>query len=119
MVDLEKDRNHPRKKYRPIASGNVSFRQAILLSIFLVFSSLFISFYISLKAFLIICCYLIIQVLYCFFLKNKEIIDLYIIAAGFVLRSLSGVLIIDSEPSHWFLITSGFMALFLAKSPKM
>ena len=114
MVDIEKDRNHPRKKNRPIASGEVSFRQAILLSIFLLFSASLLSFYISIKAFLIISCYLAIQTLYCFFLKNKEIIELYIIASRIVLRSLSAVLIIDSKPSHWFLITSGFMALFLA-----
>ena len=113
-LDINSDKAHPKKKYRPLASGKIKKWEAILFAIFCIFFSLYIASLINLKFVSIITTYLVAQFFYCFIGKNIVLIDIYLISLGFVLRALGGVFALNASPSQWFLITSGSMALFLA-----
>jgi 4-hydroxybenzoate polyprenyltransferase len=112
--DIEKDRLHPVKsKKRPLASGAVSKRAAIVL--FLVLASfLFIGGYKLTAALPIIILYFFINLLYTFYLKHEPVIDIFTIATGFVLRVYAGAMAINIEVSTWMFVTTLCLALFLA-----
>lgn len=112
--DIEKDRLHPLKsKTRPLASGAVSKRAAITLLVILV-GFLFIGGYKLTAALPIIVLYFCINLLYTFYLKHQPVIDIFTIAAGFVLRVYAGAMAIDIEVSTWMFVTTLCLALFLA-----
>lgn len=112
--DIEKDRLHPVKsKKRPLASGTVS--KSAALTLFLVLTSfLFIAGYKLTAALPIIVLYFFINLLYTFHLKHQPVIDIFTIAAGFVLRVYAGARAIDIEVSTWMFVTTLCLALFLA-----
>lgn len=114
IVDLEVDRLHPEKRKRAIASG----RLPLHLAVFLVVLGFFVSLYwaISLSFFFFLTCftYLGLQILYSLFLKNVAILDVLIIASGFILRVYSGAFVIDAHLNVWFLLTVISFSLFLA-----
>ena len=112
-IDIEVDKKHPEKKFRPIASGKVSISTARTLSISLVFLSVVLSSQISSLLTLIILLYFFIQIIYCFKLKNQPILDIFCIASGFLLRGIAGLVAAFLPISPWFLITIGLSALFL------
>lgn len=114
LVDLQFDKLDSIKCKRPLASGILSKREIIYFSIFLFILFIFCALKSSNEAFFITSSYTLIQILYCKLLKNIPIFDIYAIALGFILRALSGVIAVGAIPSSWFLITTGFMALFLA-----
>lgn len=114
IVDRDKDRNHPEKKNRPIASGRVSIKVAILVAILISLISLFISFNINLGVFLIILAYILINIGYCFYLKNLVIIDVMVITLGFVLRVESGSVATKVSLSPWLILSTILLSLFLA-----
>lgn len=105
--DRERDRNHPKKKNRPIASGAVSVTQAVMVVIGLVIIALSFSYLADLPVtgYIILAVYLVINVLYSFGLKNVPVIDVAILAAGFVLRVLYGGEVIDIDVSRWLYLT--------------
>lgn len=113
-IDIELDRLHPKKKLRPIASGSVSRKIALLFSFFLLILSFIFSIKISFIFGIIIIFYFLIQVLYCLKLKNTPILDIFCISSGFLLRSISGGLAANLYLSPWFILTVGLLALFLA-----
>ncbi len=113
-VDIDYDKNHPKKRNRPIALGKVKIWEAIFLAILFTLLSIYIASLINFKFLSIIVLYLFAQLFYCFIGKNLVLVDIYLISLGFVLRALGGVFALNSMPSYWFLITSGTMALFLA-----
>jgi len=112
-IDIEVDKKHPEKKFRPIASGNVSISTARTLSISLVFLSVVLSSQISSLLTLIILLYFFFQIIYCLKLKNQPILDIFCIASGFLLRGIAGLVAAFLPISPWFLITIGLSALFL------
>ena len=114
IVDLESDRGHPIKKNRPLAAGKISQKDSKIFLLFLFSFILFSGLFIKGGVFLIIWLYILTQIFYSFYGKNKPLLDIYLIGLGFILRFLSGVVTIGTEASPWFLITSGCMALFLA-----
>ena len=114
ILDVEQDKLHPRKKFRPIASGEVKVWEAKILFFICILFSLFLAINISYIFSGIILTYFFAQLFYCFYGKNIILFDIYLIALGFVLRALGGVFSLEAAPSPWFLITSGCMALFLA-----
>jgi len=114
ILDINSDKLHPKKKNRPIASGLVSIKLAFFTSIFLFLSSLLISFSISKVFSLVILIYFVIQFFYCIKLKQEPILDIFCISSGFLLRTLGGGLSSSLIISPWFLITVGFLALFLS-----
>ncbi len=114
VLDLKNDRNHPSKKYRPIASGAVSTKTALSFSLFLIILSSYLAISVSLSLLYVILIYLIIQIAYCVRLKTEPILDIFCISSGFLLRAIAGVKASDLEFSQWFLLSIGLLALFLA-----
>jgi 4-hydroxybenzoate polyprenyltransferase len=113
LVDREKDKQHPLKKSRPIASGKVSPAQAKILVVILTIAGLGGAWFINLPFFLIALSFLILNVLYSVTLKDIVILDVMSIAVGFVLRAYGGAAAIDVPASKWLIINTLLLALFL------
>lgn len=107
IMDVEADRKHEKKKFRPIASGNVSITSAIILAIILLIVSVLANLYI--KANIVACAifygYLIMNIFYSIKLKHVPIIDIVILAFGFLLRVLYGSAITGIAISNWLYLT--------------
>ena len=114
VFDKDSDSLHPRKKFRPIASGDISIFLAIIFSIFLCISSICLSLYISTNLTLLVFTYLIIHILYSSWIKNKPQVELFCISSGFLIRSLAGGVATNLPISPWFLLTVSLLSLFLA-----
>ena len=113
-VDKKNDQKHPTKKYRPIASGAISVKSAIRLSLILLLISLYIGFNLNNYFGTILIVYFFVQILYCFKLKYLPIIELFCVASGFVLRSIGGGVAAEIFISYWFLLSVGMLSLFIA-----
>jgi len=118
IVDREADRLHPEKKKRPIASGEVSFAAASAIIAILFAVTTFLSVRISVLFTGIVALYVVLQFFYSFHLKNVVILDVFIIAMGFMLRMMSGAIAINVVISHWIVICTLFLSLFLAVSKR-
>jgi decaprenyl-phosphate phosphoribosyltransferase len=114
LVDVENDRKHSTKKYRPIASGQISVLSARILMICLFLIGTLLAFRVNLISFYLILAYLVVNILYTIYLKKVEIIDCFCIAAGFVLRVLVGGTTISDGVSDWLFLTVLAMSLFMA-----
>ncbi len=119
IKDVEKDRMHKIKKNRPIASGAISIKEAILLFIVLTISSLCINIFIikEFSSILLISLYLILNIMYSLGLKNIPIIDVVILVSGFVIRVIYGASITSIEISKWLYLTvmSGSFFMWFGK----
>lgn len=114
LVDIEKDRQHPTKKYRPIPSGQVPVQVATATAIILTMICLPLSFLLDVNFGIIATSYWLLQIAYSFLLKNIVIIDVLTLAAGFVLRVASGVVLVEAERfSPWLYLVTVLLALFL------
>jgi 4-hydroxybenzoate polyprenyltransferase len=114
IADREADRQHPTKCKRPIASGEVGIPGAVILSIVLLLGSLIgVQLWVGLPATTVLFIYLVLNLAYSFGLKHVVILDVFIIAAGFMLRILAGTHGVDIEPSSWLLLTGVMVTLFL------
>lgn len=113
LLDRQQDQNHPRKKLRPLAAGSVSVRAAISVLIVLLVGSSALAFLVSAKVLAIILIYVVINIAYSIHLKHVVILDVFIIAAGFMLRILAGTIGVGIAPSQWLLLCGLMMALFL------
>ncbi len=118
IVDRERDRMHPIKKNRPIASGALSVQLATIELFGVTLLTILLANAISHLLFLLIVTYLVMQVAYSFFLKNLPVIDILIIAAGFIIRVYAGAFVIDAHLSVWFLLCVISVALFLASGKR-
>ncbi|GAB4529370.1 MAG: decaprenyl-phosphate phosphoribosyltransferase [Anaerolineae bacterium] len=115
LVDIERDRQHPTKRHRPLPSGQLSQSVAVLAAFLIPAVVLPLSFVLDIAFGLILTGYLALQVLYSFGLKNVVIIDVMVIAAGFVLRVAAGVPLVQAERfSPWLYLFTTLGALFLA-----
>lgn len=118
-IDMDKDRLHPRKKLRPLASGKISPNKALILAVFLFIISVFIGLFFLPSSFLIVLsAYLSLNVFYVLQLKHIPVLDAFCIASGFVLRVLAGCYAIEVLPSDWIIVVTFFLALFLAFSKR-
>lgn len=113
-ADREADRNHPVKKYRPMASGALPPKLAIGFGALLLTASLVISYLLNPLFTVLLVLYFAMNVAYSFRLKHVVIIDIMIIAAGFVLRAIAGGLVIHVPFTPWFLLCTMLLSLFLA-----
>ena len=113
-IDKNKDKKHPKKKFRIIASGLVSIQSAIKLSLILLITSFSIGFSLNNLFGIILLLYFSIQILYCFKLKHIPLIEFFCVASGFVLRSIAGGVAAGIFISSWFLLSVGMLSLFLA-----
>ena len=114
IVDIQKDRLHPKKRLRPIASGRISTSFALTLACILASSSLICSFAIDRTFGAIALGYFILMTLYTFFLKKIATVDVLIISIGFIMRAIAGAAVIHVTISSWLVICTTFLALFMA-----
>jgi 4-hydroxybenzoate polyprenyltransferase len=115
LVDLEKDKQHPVKRNRPLASGRLHPRTAVIATILFIVIGQPLGYLLDPGYGLILSSYLLLQILYSFLLKNIVLIDALSIAAGFVLRVGAGVVLVDVERfSPWLFVCMTLLALFLA-----
>ena len=131
LIDSEEDKQHPNKKSRPIASGIISKRQAKVFTFFLVAISIlticipvnvytpphlqhFLNQGLLLKQLSILAIYFILNIFYSLWLKKVAIIDVFVIAIGFILRLMLGSVTASIELSQWIVLVTFLLALFLA-----
>lgn len=114
ILDVEEDRNHPRKKHRPIASGQVPIPVAVTFAVLLFVGGLGLSWYLGPLFLLVVSAYLAQNALYSAVLKEIVIVDVMVIAIGFVLRAVAGVVAIDVYLSPWLVVCTFLGALMLA-----
>jgi 4-hydroxybenzoate polyprenyltransferase len=115
LVDIEKDRQHPSKRNRPLASGALRPGVAIVAAVTLVVICLPVALWLDRRLTAILYGYLLLMVAYSFLLKNIVIVDVLTIAAGFVLRVAAGVVVIEAQRfSPWIYVCMVLLALFLA-----
>lgn len=114
LMDIEEDKKHPKKKFRPLASGKVSKNTGKVMIVVLSTGALLISFIYSSELFKVLSCYFILNIAYSLKLKHITIIDIFIIATGFVLRLFAGSSVIETSLSMWIIIMTFLLALFLA-----
>lgn len=112
--DIEEDRLHPKKKFRPLASGVIGKRQAIAIMLVLFTVGITLMGLTSLTAMLILLAYIVTNIAYSFSLKHIAILDVCIIATGFVLRLFVGATVTDIHLSMWIVIMTFLLALFMA-----
>ena len=113
LKDVEKDRLHPEKKKRPLASGKVSKNQAYALIVVLLALLAVASWFIPFPVVCVTLTYFVLNILYTFWLKYIPIIELFIIALGFVFRIVIGGVAVDVVPSKWIIMLTFFMALYV------
>lgn len=115
--DRAADAMHPKKRHRPLASGLVSSRQGLLLAALLLAATLAIAWQ-NRVLLLLVGLYLAANLAYSWRLKQVPVVDVSIIASGFMLRLLAGTVAVGIPPSRWLLLTGIFMALFLGFSKR-
>ncbi len=114
LVDIDKDRQHPTKRNRPLPSGQLKPATAVMAAVVIPLVVIPLAFMVDWVLGLIIVLYLGLMILYTFYLKKLVIIDVMTIAAGFVLRVAAGVVVIDAANfSPWLYICMTLLALFL------
>lgn len=114
LADLQKDRQHPVKKNRPLASGKLSRSWAVTAAVVLPLIALSFSFLLKPMFGLVGLTYFVIQLAYSFLLKNVVILDVLVIATGFVLRVAAGSVVAEAERfSPWLYVCVTLLALFL------
>ena len=118
ILDLNQDRAHPLKKDRPIASGRISVRTGWIIVAVLIAFSVPLSFVLDASFGNVVIVYVVLQVAYSRFLKNRVIIDVFVISFGFLLRVIAGALVIHVVISSWILVCTMLLALFLALSKR-
>src|SRR5262245_28802465 len=113
LMDREQDLNHERKKTRPLAAGRVSSGTAVILLIVLWIVGFGVALLVSRTVLGLLLVYILINVAYSVRLKDVVLLDVFLVAAGFMLRILAGTIGVGIPPSQWLLICGLMMALFL------
>jgi decaprenyl-phosphate phosphoribosyltransferase len=111
--DVAEDRLHPRKRFRPIAAGELSPRVALILSAVTGVAGLALGFRVAPALGITLVVYLGIQVLYSAFLKHLPVVDLAVVASGFLLRAIAGGVATGIALSQWFLLVAAFGSFFM------
>lgn len=117
-LDASRDRLHPKKRSRPVASGLISRVQALALSALLAVAGLSLGFNVGYSVGLILLLYLVVNVSYSLALKHTVLIDIMAVASGYVLRAIGGAEAIGVELSLWFLLVVPLLSLFLAAAKR-
>ncbi len=118
IIDRDKDRLHPKKCRRPIASGELAVKEAWLAALLILVCVGVLAFVLSFPFAVVLCAYVVIVFLYSTVLKKLAILDIMAIAAGFVLRTLAGAVVINVTPSPWLLLCTSVLCLYLAANKR-
>jgi decaprenyl-phosphate phosphoribosyltransferase len=116
--DVEEDRRHPKKQHRPIAAGVVSPFAAVATAIVLLTAAPLIGLLATTQLTIVVLVYEGLSLLYCLALKDEPVIDIAIVASGFLLRAIAGGAATDISLSQWFLLAASFGSLFMASGKR-
>jgi len=111
--DVEADRAHPTKQFRPIAAGVVPEWLAYALAAVLATASLGVAWWLTPNLALVMAVYLAMQLAYCFGLKHQAVIDISIVSSAYLLRAIAGGAATNTHLSQWFLLSAAFASLFM------
>jgi 4-hydroxybenzoate polyprenyltransferase len=114
VIDREADRQHPIKRNRPIASGEVSVMAALAIALLLVAAAIAVSVWLGGWFPSVLVAYVVLVLLYSAVLKQAVFLDVLVVAAGFVLRVVGGAVAIEVPVSRWILVVAYLLALYLA-----
>jgi len=114
IFDAEEDRQHPSKRKRPIAAGEVGIGSAVVVAMLFLLGGLALGWLLNTRVFAVLLGYEIVMLLYSFALKRVLILDVFIIAAGLTMRAVIGAEAIDVALSHWLIVCAFFISLTLA-----
>jgi decaprenyl-phosphate phosphoribosyltransferase len=112
-LDREADRLHPTKRLRPLASGALPVPVALVAAVVLAAAALAVGWVADPELAALVAAYLVLMVLYAVRLKHEPVLDISIVAAGFLMRAVAGGIAADLPLSQWFLLVSGFGSLFI------
>lgn len=118
IFDLNADKKHPVKRWRPMASGLVSVKKGAIIGIVLIITSLLIALITNFKVFLTFLSYFVINAFYNLFLKKIPIVDVLVISSCFIIRIFSGSYATDIPASYWILIMTFLLSMFLGFSKR-
>ena len=112
-IDREADARHPVKRHRPIAAGELAPRTAVVLAVVLTVTAATLAALASLDFLVLLAGYLVLQALYSLWLKHEPVLDLAVVAVGFLLRAVGGGVAAGLPLSSYFLMVAGFGSLFI------
>lgn len=118
VSDAEADRLHPTKRNRPVAAGHLSPRLALTAAAILAAGSLAVAAVTGVPLVLLMLCYLALQVAYAVALKHQPVLDIAVVASGFLLRAVAGGVAASLPISEWFLLVAGFGSLFIVSGKR-
>jgi 4-hydroxybenzoate polyprenyltransferase len=113
IVDIEADRAHPHKSKRPIASGAITIKNAVISLSVISVIAIALLFFFNIKFVLVLIAYFLLNIFYSTILKHIVLLDVFSIAAGFMLRVVGGAFVINVYLSNWLILTTMFISLFL------
>jgi decaprenyl-phosphate phosphoribosyltransferase len=113
VQDVEADRAHPTKRNRPIAAGVVAPHLALAVAVLLFMAAIAVSFLASTDLAIVTVVYIAVQISYCLWLKHQPVVDIAIVASGFLLRAIAGGAAAGIDLSQWFLLVAAFGSLFM------
>ncbi|HEY0228025.1 MAG TPA: decaprenyl-phosphate phosphoribosyltransferase [Mycobacterium sp.] len=111
--DVEADRQHPTKRFRPIAAGVVPEWLAYCLAVVLAAASLALAWWLTPNLAVVMAVYIAMQLAYCFGLKHQAVLDICIVSSAYLIRAIAGGVATDIPLSQWFLLTAAFGSLFM------
>ena len=118
IVDIESDRVHRKKRYRPLASGDITIKTAVVFLVILLILTILLSLTLNLYFGITVFTYFVINILYSFKVKHIVILDVFFVSFGFMLRVAAGAAAISVPVSSWMILTTIFVSLFLAVSKR-
>lgn len=113
ILDVDKDRLHPKKRFRPIASGELPIGVARVLGVVFLLGGVGLAWALNWKTGVTVTAYVVLTSTYTAYLKHVAVLDLAAVALGFVLRAITGGVVNDIDLSRWFLLTTTFGSLFI------
>jgi len=119
IIDLEKDRLHPEKKYRPLASGAISIKEAMFLHLVLLSLASILAVLLNIEVFIVILFYVILNFFYSLILKNKPLMDVLSIGLSFMLRLIAGSYATGIELSMWIILATFTLSMFIAFAKRL
>ncbi|PLY03568.1 MAG: decaprenyl-phosphate phosphoribosyltransferase [Desulfuromonas sp.] len=119
LTDIESDRNHPRKKFRPLASGELSGKAAVILALLLGLVAFACATQLSIKFVIIIISYIVVSLAYSWRLKNIPLVELFCVVSGFLLRLMAGGEAFGVTVSDWLFLSVFLLALFLVSGKRL
>lgn len=118
-VDVEADRRHPTKRFRPVAAGVVSVRLAFVAGVSMLVAGVLLSLAVNLRLAVVMAIYVATQFAYSYYLKHQPIYDMAAVAAGFVLRAIAGGVAAEVPISQWFLLVATFGSLLMVAGKRV